>query len=226
MNLKKKRTFFFLIWIILLLSGPVSVFKNTPLRDIFSNNILFLNVFQRIVGLTAYVLIFVQIMLGAHMDRLVQILGAKAYKAHVTQGLLTYGFIFIHPLFYYVISYEIIGRFELFPDSGSIYDVWLTYGRAAFSLATIGVFAGYFRTKPFFRKYWRVFHLLNYLVFIFVTIHAFKIGTDTRTLPFAVVFYLATLLVGLTIIFRLFAYLDLRFNFKIRENKLQDKARD
>ena len=108
MTLRQKRIFWFFVWLLIILSGPVTVLRNI-LTEFPQDYVAFINIFQRVTGLLAFSLIFVQIMLGSFMSRWVQILGARAYKVHITQGLITYGFIFIHPIFNVIITKQRVG---------------------------------------------------------------------------------------------------------------------
>mgnify|MGYP001588519183 CR=1 FL=1 len=189
MGLKGKRRIFYTIWLLVLFSGPLTVFLNTPYSLIVTDEIILINTFQRITGLLAFSLIFIQILLGAYMDRWVQIIGAKAYRFHVVQGLMTYSVIFIHPLLNSALTYAVsknLGDVILgfVPAFSSQREIFLSYGKIAFVLVTISVFAAYFRTKPFFRRNWKAFHILNYLVFILVAFHSKGVGTDVSTFPF------------------------------------------
>jgi len=202
MSLQKKRLIAYIFWLLIILSGPVTVLLNTPMELISTNNLVLLNVFQRMTGLLAFSLIFIQILLGSFMLKWVQILGARAYKAHVTQGLLAYGFILIHPIFYYVITYEVVGKIVLIPDFTIKSEYWISFGRVAFALATIAVFAGYFRTRPFFRRNWRAFHILNYLVFILIAFHSRNVGSDIASFPFVITYWLGVSVVTVSILYR------------------------
>jgi len=108
-SLKQKRYFWIFIWLLFLASGPVSVLRNTPLSLALEDSAILINFFQRIFGLLALTLLFSQIMLGSFMGKWVQIIGARAYKYHVTEGLITYGFILIHPLMQVLLDYKLSG---------------------------------------------------------------------------------------------------------------------
>ena len=210
---------------------PISsaILSNTSLEQALGNPIILTNIFQRITGLLAFTLLFMQIMIGAHMNRWVQIIGAKAYKIHITQGLVSYGFMLIHPLFESAIVYQVSRSLTeailtLKPSIATQRDLLLTFGRTSFVLVTIAVIASYFRTKPFFRRNWRAFHILNYLAFFLVFFHA-RVGTDTFTPPFLYVYWLATTLVSGTLIYKVFSPIIARLVFKFKvTDKAQEKA--
>jgi hypothetical protein len=90
MNLKRRRILFFTLWLLLLITAPVSVFLNLPNVKIWGNDILMVNIFQRVVGLLVYVMLSVQIVIGSNIKYWVQIVGARAYKLHITQGIVAF----------------------------------------------------------------------------------------------------------------------------------------
>src|SRR3989344_1568906 len=200
MSITVRRYIFYTIWFFIILSGPITVFRNTSAESFFSSSIVMTNTFQRLTGLLAFSLIFIQIALGAHMNRFIQIIGAKAYRIHTLQGLVTYGFMFVHPLFQNIIVYQVSKSFTesllvFVPSMGSQRDVLLVFGRMAFLLGTISVIAAFFRRK------WRAFHILNYLVFYLVFYHA-RVGSDLASQPFDLVYWAAFIFVSGTIFYR------------------------
>src|SRR3990172_730157 len=211
MTLKQKRIFWFTIWLLVLLSGPFTVLKNTDLSTAISSDLLFVNLFQRLTGVVAFTLIFIQITLGSLMERWIKILGAKAFRAHVTEGIITYTFIFIHPLMQMYFDYSARGLFgallTLFPGR----DIYLNLGKVGFLLLTVGVIAGYFRTKPFFRRNWRSFHILNYIAYFFIFIHSRNLGSDVNSLPFAILHKSSVFIVALIISYKLYLKLSSKF---------------
>ncbi len=212
MSLKQRRVFWFVIWLLIILSGPVTVFLNSPLSSVSSNQLVLINYFQRIFGLLAFSLLFIQIMIGAHMERWVQLVGSKAYKIHITQGLITYAVIFLHPLMQMLIDFKLRGlvgvALVLLPGV----NFYLNLGKIAFVLITIGVIASYFRTKPFFRRNWRWFHRLNYVAFYAIALHSFSIGTDISSPPFSIVYWVAVISVTGSLFYK-YVYLNLTEKF-------------
>src|SRR3989337_185049 len=141
MTLQSKKYIFSLVWLLIILLGPVTVLRNSSF-DSFSNPIVLTNTVQRITGLLAFTLLSIQIVLGAHMNRWVQIIGARAYKLHITQGLVAYGFMFIHPLFENVIVYQVSKSITsallvFIPSLETQRGIFLVFGRSAFILASI-----------------------------------------------------------------------------------------
>ncbi|MBI2103745.1 hypothetical protein HYT59_01935 [Candidatus Woesebacteria bacterium] len=183
---------------------------NTTLSEVFSNPIQLINFFQRLTGLLAFSLLFVQLLLGSYMNFWQRYLGAKTFKYHVIEGLVSYGLFLGHPLLYVVFTYRLVGKLTTFilPNldiNTPVYELYLTYGRIGFLLLTIGVVAGLLRNKPFLRAHWRKFHILNYFAFFFVAVHAYNVGTDVRTFPFSFLFWIAIVVITATV-FRRFVY--------------------
>jgi len=203
MRLRVKKAIFFSLWLFVVVVGPITVFRNTSISFLTSDSIYLANFFQRLTGLLAFSLIFCQIMLGAYMNKFIEFLGGRAFKIHLIQGLVTYGLILIHPLFQNLIVYYASKSFTqalltFMPSLETQKDILLVYGKVAFLFSTIAVFAAYFRTKAFFRKNWRAFHILNYLVFYLIFVHA-RVGTDSASQPFESLYWTSFILVTGTV---------------------------
>jgi len=207
---RQKRNLFILAWVLLIISTPITLLTNTSVDKLFVNEALTINFFQRLFGLLAFILLFVQIMIGAFMKQWVQIIGAKAHRYHILQGLVAYAMVLIHPLFYSLVALQITGKlgFFLLPSGafGRHVERFLMPGRFAFVLLTLAVIAGYFRTTPFFSRHWRQFHILNYVAFAFIALHARGAGTDVPTPPFVWVYYFAVTAVAMTVVYKLYLY--------------------
>src|SRR3972149_5837173 len=207
MALPSKKSVFLFIWFLTLLIGPLTILRVTSPGSIDSP-LLITNFFQRLTGLLAFTLLSWQIVLGSLMPRLTEKLGGWVFKFHTTQGLFSFGLILIHPMLYTLFNYFRNGVFNplytIFPTSLVITEFWISFGRFAFLLLTLGVIAGYFRTKPFFREKWRTLHILNYIGFIFVAIHSYFVGTDSWTAPFSYFYWVAFGVVTITIVRRVY----------------------
>lgn len=199
LSLKQKKLTLYLVWALVILIGPITVFLTTPFSSATNDPIVFTNYLQRISGLLAFSLLFVQIILGAKLNDWTKILGARAYKLHIVQGILTFAFIFVHPVFYSLTFLQTDGVLKSFllPDYSSQTEIYISFGRFAFSLILLSVISSYFRTKlVFLRKNWRFVHILNYLAFYFVSFHLYKIGTDAKSAPFIYLFWLSVVSVS------------------------------
>jgi len=220
MSLKQKRLLWFFVWLFIILSGPITVLRNTNIAEVRTSGLLLLTTFQRASGLLAFSLLFIQIMLGSFMQWWLDSLGAKAFRLHTREGLLTYGFVFIHPIFQYLIAAKTLGfaNYLAIPMTNYLKapELWISFGRVALALLTIGVAAAYFRTKPILRKNWRALHIVNYFAFFLVAIHAGRLGTDVGSLPFSLIYWLGIATVALTVVHRfVWSGLKSRANIKI-----------
>lgn len=208
-----KKLLFFAIWILTIIFIPITVLKSTPIGLAFSQTSITINFLQRITGLLAFTLLFWQIILGAFMNKWIDMLGAWIFNFHVTQGAMIYALVILHPLLFVLFNFRALGRidpFYVFTDlcvlCSSRLEFLYNFGRIGFWLITLGVVAAKFHTQPWLRVHWRKLHILNYVAIIVVAIHGRFMGSDTR--PFLSWFYITTILIvsGIIIysLFRLF----------------------
>ena len=221
MSLKQKRLLFYFIIVLLVLTGPVTVILNTKWDLLPMSNVLIATTIQRMAGLVAFTLLFIQILLGSSLDKWLKILGAKAYKYHIIIGTLAYMTIFIHPLIYFYLRFDatkILDPFFIYSEFCILCetknDLYLTFGRVSFWLITATILAAIGRTYVSLRRNWRYIHILNYIAFFFVAYHAMKLGTDTLSIPFVVVYYGAIIIVS-AIVLKKIAVL-FKENFKLK----------
>ena len=198
--MKIKRIVLLSIWLLILSSGPITVLFNTPISTALNDDILFVNFLQRIFGLLAFTMLGSQIILGSNMKWWIRMVGAKAYRYHITEGIVAYLFILLHPLMQVILYFKAEGPY--FGLLAFIFEknVFINLGKLAFILLTISIIAAYFRTKPFFRKNWNKLHLLNYFSFFIIAFHSWAIGTDVKTYPFVTIYTLMIICVFLGII--------------------------
>lgn len=204
MNIKKIA--FYLVWFALLCIAPLSILHTTPPALILANKGTIVQGLQRLFGLWAFTLISVQIVLGAYMQKWTDKLGPWVFNFHIFEGVTIYLIIILHTFSFLFFNY-LIGRgidpyfvwINVCVICPSATDYYYTFGRIAFWLATIAVFAGLFRMEPFLRNNWRKFHILNYLVFIFVAVHSYFIGTDVSHSVFRFFYFIAISVVALIV---------------------------
>ncbi len=163
---------------------------------------------QRAFGLTVFILMFVQIIMGADLEKWENKFGNWIFKFHLGNGIVIYLLAILHPLAF-VLSKYFSGR-GLDPISAFLgvclwcdprHEYFFTLGRVAFWLLTVGVFAGLYRHAALFMKNnWKKFHALNYVVFLLVGAHGFLLGPDFRSIPFFYFAIVAYLLVIFTIV--------------------------
>lgn len=222
----KKKIIFWVIWLGLVSIGPITILKVTPFVSVVDNRILLVNFFQRILGLTAFSLIFIQIILGAFMPKLIEKLGAWVFRFHVIEGLTIYALIILHPLTFVLTNYFIgkgLDPFYVFVDICLLCKgpfEWLyNFGRIGFWLITAGILSGLFRAStPFMRIHWKKFHILNYLAFFFLWFHSLKLGTDIGTPPFSYLHSPALAVVSLIVIVKISKFVSSRARYlKLRD---------
>ncbi len=197
MELKKRRRAFLFVWALLVLASPLTLLSNANIERVFSNDFLALNLFQRVFGLIAFTLLASQIVLGSLMDKWVKHFGGWTYKFHVTEGIFTYALVLLHPFMQTIIDFKVGGIAASLLTFLPGKDIYLNFGKLGFTLITLSFIAGYFRTKPFFRKNWKKFHILSYFAFYFSAYHAWVLGTDTKQAPFMLIFWV--LVVSVTV---------------------------
>ena len=165
-------------------------------------NIEIINILQRFSGIIALGLLTAQIYMGANR---------KNIKIHMLNGILTYAFVFIHPITYLLFRYFAIGKIDplyVFVDvcvlCQNIYEHYLNLGRIAFYLITTAVIAAKFRgVSNWLKTNWRKLHILNYLAFYVVSVHSILIGTDSRKPLFLIYFIILQIVVFSSIVKKL-----------------------
>src|SRR3990172_7128967 len=105
MNTSRIKLIFYLIWAASILLGPITLLLVIikipgPYEPLF-----LVNIFQRAVGLVAFVMLFWQVLLGSFMHRWIEKYGAWVFKFHITEGAVAYSLIFLHPLAFLLFNY-------------------------------------------------------------------------------------------------------------------------
>jgi hypothetical protein len=187
----KNKLIFWGLWLVLLSLAPITILKSIDLPYTIAHPLVLVNVFQRFVGLMAFTLIFWQLMLGAYMQRWTEKFGGWVLRFHITEGIIIYLLVLLHPIFFMLLNYFYGLGFDPFYVFTQIcvickqQELYYTLGRISFWLVNVTVFAGLFRmSTPFMRANWKKFHVLNYLVFLLIGIHGLSIGTDFMVMPF------------------------------------------
>lgn len=192
----------FLFWLVTLTMGPYIVFSNSNLELILSNRAILINTIQRATGLTAFGLLTFQIFLSSN---------TKFIKYHMLNGILAYTFVFIHPILMIVSRYFLyrkIDPFYVYTDvcvlCDGIYEYYVNFGRIAFYLTTTAVIAVKYKNMSSWLKiHWRKLHVLNYLAFYAVSIHAYSLGSDSSTKLFIYFFWFCQIVVLYSILLKL-----------------------
>jgi cytochrome b561 len=207
----KNKLIFFGILIALISIVPLTILPNINLSYALKFPVGVASLAIRFLGLTAFVLMFWQVMLASNMEKWINKLGGWVFNFHIINGIIIYSLIFLHLLALVLFRYFLgIGMDPIFVFLGFCFycqtklDFYYTLGRIAFWLLTVGVLAGFFRSlNPFMKANWRKFHVLNYVTFLIVGIHGYLLGTDYLTQPFFYFSIIAYLLVLYTIIRKL-----------------------
>lgn len=210
--MNKSKIIFYLIWIVLLSLAPITILENTSFALITRNYGTMANAVQRLFGLWALTLMFVQIVLGSFMTKLTEKFGGWIFKFHVMQGILVYFLILVHGTAFVVFNYLIGHGFDpffVFVDvcvlCGKAFDHYYNFGRVAFWLVTLAVAAGYFRTvTPFLRVHWKKFHILNFVAFLLIGIHSLFLGSDVGTFPFSLIHAPSLVIVIGIVVFKIY----------------------
>jgi predicted ferric reductase len=217
MKIDLKKASWFIFWIVLVLSGPITILRTPHLKTIIERSDLLINLILRLVGLIAFVLIFYQIIVGAFMDKLIKWLGKWIFDFHIFEGVIAYSLIFLHPLLLVLFKFRVSRAFDpfyVFTDFCALCqtkpEYFLTLGRVAFWLFTVSVFAAIFRKSQSLKKNWRKLHVLNYFTFFLVAIHAYFLGSDRGRVPFVLVYWSSLAIVFTTSLFKFRSFLKSR----------------
>ncbi len=204
MRIKKNKIIFWVIWLVLVFLGPYAILK-TPIVST-------LNFLERVSGVFVFTLLFIQIILGAYMEKLSSKFGNWIFKVHEVQGPFIYLLALVHPLFLLVFNFKVFHILDPFYIYTQVCllcknktELLYTFGRLAIWLLTISVFAAIFRNSDaWLKKNWRKFHILNYVVFFLVAIHGYFLGGDFKIFPLNYFFYVSVVTVFSTIVLKLF----------------------
>ena len=203
-HMNKKNVIFCLTWIVVLSFAFVTLINAPPLIFPVTASVKLTNLFLRGLGLIAFSMLFVQIVLGAFIDKFAKKFGSWVYKFHIFEGIITYLLIFLHPVFFVIFNYLLGSKFDPYVAFVNIcllcktpLDYFYSIGRISFILLSITSFAALFRNaNPWLKTNWSKFHTLNYFIFIFIGIHGYYLGSDFRSQPFftfAILAYLTVL---------------------------------
>lgn len=130
-----------------------------------------------VVGLTAFTLLWMQLMVGSLMPWLKKLFrGIERF--HRTQGVFVFLFALGHPGFL-VVGIGIQAYLSRSFVSSTLVP-YLLLGQIAIILLSLSVLAALMRKVAWVKRWWRLIHLLNYVTFIFVWLHSWNLGSDIR----------------------------------------------
>lgn len=145
----------------------------------------------RAVAMSGYLYVFLSIVSTPYVRELVLYFGRPFIKVHHMASITGLALITLHPI--------------LVALRGNSFSIvlprLLTIHWYLFALAAL---AAVFRSR--LRDFWRWIHWLNYLAFVFATLHLQQLGTDTQSLPIKVLTYLmAAAVIGVLVVKRVTA---------------------
>ncbi|MBU0845586.1 hypothetical protein KKH23_00055 [Patescibacteria group bacterium] len=203
----KSKLSFIIIWFIILLSGPFAVLKSVKVFDITQNVPLLINIFQRILGLVVFSLLFVQIILGAFMQKWKEKFGAWIFKFHLIQGFVAYVLVLVHPLLFLIYNFKtrgVLDPFYVFTDFCLLcsrpIELYYSFGKITLWLISLAILAAIVKNEVWWKENWRKFHILNYFVFFLIAAHAWFVGTDVISTFFVYIFWFGMIAVLYTFI--------------------------
>ena len=142
------------------------LFLLTPPSDAFS-------FFIRLGALFGFTSMFIATSMSPFMVQLYKIFGKPFVKQHHIYSIFGLIMVTLHPV---VFAISVMNILVFIPDVSSWLAFWELAGRPALIIIYIGALAAILRTKM--KKYWRLFHYLNYIALLFAYVHGVLIGTD------------------------------------------------
>jgi predicted ferric reductase len=149
---------------------------------------------SRAAGVVGYVFLWASTALGILMSsRAVKELvpAPLAFTLHTVTAWLALGFSAVH-------AWALLGdRIISFSPVGILLPFAANYQPALTGLGTLSLYAGllvslsFYFSKQIGYRTWRVIHTLSYLMFVGVTLHSVRLGTDSGTVVMQVVYLLA-----------------------------------
>jgi len=135
-------------------------------------------VLVRSLALSGYLLVFLAALSSASLPAMAKTFGRPFVRVHHVATIAGFAAMLAHP-FAYALS---VGSLEIFiPRADSVEEFFRWGGRPALVLFIVAVVAALLRLA--FKRSWRYFHLVVYLAFILVTVHANLIGTSFLASP-------------------------------------------
>ncbi|MEK4366826.1 ferric reductase-like transmembrane domain-containing protein [Paenibacillus sp. FSL R5-0473] len=157
----------------------------------------------RISGIAAYVLLFAGVFLG-----IAQGMGmakgkpkAAMFKWHTRTTWLAFGLGLVHALTLYIDHYSPFTWGELLiPFTASVHPIGSGLGTLAFYGLVIVLLSSDLRNK-LGRKWWFMFHMLSYPVFIGLLVHGMVTGTDSGNIIMRMIYVFTGLsILGITVL--------------------------
>lgn len=159
-----KSAYYFFIPVGFVYIFVILLFALNPISEI---SYFFIHLFA-LLGLTS---LFIATIMTPFQRELFKIFGKPFIKIHHIFSLSGFVFISLHPI---VLAITELNARVFLPVFSSWYDFWRLVGRPALFLIYIAVLASLLRKE--IPKYWKGFHMLNYVGLIFGVIHGILLG--------------------------------------------------
>ncbi|PRA02083.1 ferric reductase [Paenibacillus sp. MYb63] len=157
----------------------------------------------RISGIAAYVMLFAGVFLGIAQGMPMAKGKPKAdmFKWHTRTTWLAFGLGLVHALTLYIDHYSPFTWGELLiPFTASVHPIGSGLGTLAFYGLVIVLLSSDLRNK-LGRKWWFMFHMLSYPVFIGLLVHGMVTGTDSGNIIMRMMYVFTGLsIVGITVL--------------------------
>ena len=154
-------------------------------------------------GLLGFSLIWLQIMLGAFMRPLYALFAPfDLVRFHIWEGVVAIIIVLLHPTILGIaqvlrkgVGWNLLSIDFVEPR----YTIYIILGEIALILFLTAAAAAILRNHTLLVKNWRKIHVLQYAVFILITLHSLSVGshTQTGTLRLLWYFYAITFLAAL-----------------------------
>ncbi len=223
--MKITRKIFWAVYILLVLLFIWPIFANVfslYVAGRSSLTLVILDLIQRISGALAFLILFVQILVGAYPKKFASFMGKAEEKLHFRQGKIIYFLVLLHFgsfLLFNFVSKHIFDPFYVLTDFCVLCqtkeELFYSFGRFGFWLLTLTMAAALLRDKDWWRENWHYFHLFNYFLFFLITAHALFIARDFSRPGY--LFYLAlvlTVVVFLTVLEKFFSWFKRNFRWR------------
>lgn len=132
----------------------------------------------RSLALSGYLLVFLAALSAASLPAMAKAFGRPFIGVHHVATIAGLAAMVAHPLTY---AFAFGSLEPLVPRAESVYDFFLWAGRPALALFLVAAIAALLRLA--LKRSWRFFHLVVYLAFLLVTVHANLIGTSFAASP-------------------------------------------
>jgi|WetSurMetagenome_2_1015567.scaffolds.fasta_scaffold206909_2 predicted ferric reductase len=182
---------------------------------------------SRASGLLGFSLLYIVIFLGLaiRISGLKRIIPPSSLQAHCWISIQAFIFILIHGFSLLFDSYMRSQNFTvwsvLIPFISSFRPTLIALGIIGMYLMLMLIFTSYFR-RFMFPRFWRIIHFSNIVLYVFVAIHSFYLGTDLKNGPIRFIFLAANGLLIILFVLNLFFRIRIYLKHKKAELNLRN----